>query len=264
MIWNFSGMSVSVKKKLRVGRQLFKSSKVLQRKPGRVTGSNLNKYISRKEGQYYEPLPALKSYLEKKVDMEPEAKTRKRARSVYVPKRSYVTPPIPYEVSRPDKFWRIKKGLSGEDYWRKRYFRRRITGRGDYQMNPEDAFGRRIGGWVGSKLGELAGGAIHGLVHSITGFGDYRVRGNALLEGAEIQNPNPHGGVVFRDSEYLGDIISSSVANSFQNQVFPINAALETTFPKLAQLMANFEQYVLEGMFYILVFLFVLNFRVVF
>ena len=64
--------------------------------------------------------------------------------------------PIPYAVSQPNKFWRIKKGLPPADYWRKRYYRRRITGRGDYRMDPEQSFGRRWGGYLGSKLGEYA------------------------------------------------------------------------------------------------------------
>lgn len=45
-------------------------------------------------------------------------------------KRVYTKGPIPYAVSQPKRFWRIKKGLPNDVYWKKRYWRRRITGRG--------------------------------------------------------------------------------------------------------------------------------------
>lgn len=61
------------------------------------------------------------------------APSKKRSRKPYVGKQ-YATAGIPYQVSQPDKFWRIKKGLAPVDYWRKRYYRRRITGRGIFRI----------------------------------------------------------------------------------------------------------------------------------
>lgn len=46
------------------------------------------------------------------------------------PKRVYAKGAIPYAVSAPNRFWRLKKGLPNDVYWKKRYWRRRITGRG--------------------------------------------------------------------------------------------------------------------------------------
>jgi len=128
-----------------------------------------------------------------------------------------------------------------------------IVGYGDYKMNPEDSAGRRYGGLIGSKLGEYAGSAIHGLISSFTGMGDYQVIHNSLMPGGimpPIINPHTTGGDVFRRSEYLGDLISSSSANSFKVQSFPINAGLEGTFQWLSQVAANYTQYQFEGMYF--------------
>lgn len=116
-------------------------------------------------------------------------------------------------------------------------------------MDPGANFGTRTGGYYGSKLGEIVGGAAQNLVSRFTGFGDYQIKANALMQGGTIENPNTHGGTVYRGTEYLTDIISGD-ANTFNLQNFFINGGLETTFPKLAQFLANYDQYVIEGMFF--------------
>lgn len=130
------------------------------------------------------------------------------------------------------------------------YRGRRFRGYGAYIMDGSDPLLTQWGGWAGSKLGEAAGGAANSLVKSFTGFGDYQVKANALMPGAAIENPNTHGGTVFRGTEYLGDIISSSTPSAFKLQSFDINAALELCFPRLAQTLANYDQYVVEGMYF--------------
>lgn len=167
-------------------------------------------------------------------------------------KAKYSSGPIPYAVSQPNRFWRIKKDLPADVYWKKRYWRRRITGRGDYSMNSGDSFGRRWGGLIGSKLGEGLGGLAHSAVSSILGLGAYTIKQNVLLDGRmpAIQNPTSAGGITIRFTEYIGDIITASTPNTFASQMFDINAANSTTFPYLSQLAANFEQFEIEGMLY--------------
>lgn len=142
-------------------------------------------------------------------------------------------------------------GRGYRSYGRPYTRRRRYRGYGAYSMDSGADFGTRWGGYLGSKLGEYVGGATQGLVKRITGFGDYKIKANALMpnEAGEIVNPNTHGGTVYRGTEYVGDIISGS-AGTFNSQKFIINPALETTFPKLAQFLANYDQYVIEGMYF--------------
>jgi hypothetical protein len=126
-------------------------------------------------------------------------------------------------------------------------------GRGAYVMDPNDSYGTQWGGQIGSFMGELAGGAAQGLAMSyITGMGDYQVKSNALMPGLlpPVVNYNPHGGRVVRGVEYLGDIISSITPGAFKLQNFLINPALESSFPKLAQEACNYDEYVVEGLYF--------------
>lgn len=175
---------------------------------------------------------------------------------------------IPYNVSRPDSYWKIKKDLAPDVYWKKRYWRRRITGRGtyrrasshkrirgrgDYSMNAGDSFGRQWGGWLGSKAGEILGGGAQSLITGmVSGLGDYSIRKNAFLSGRlpEIVNHPTGGGTIIRFQEYLTDIISSATAGAFTIQNFIINAANTRTFPFLSQIAANYEQYEVEGLLF--------------
>lgn len=179
----------------------------------------------------------------------------KRVRKEKVPYENnnvYTKPPIPYAVSQPNKFWRIKKGQPADVYWKKRYWRRRITGRGDYRMDPEQSFGRRWGGYLGSKLGEWAGGAAHSAFRSITGLGDYKVRRNVFMSGRlpEIANIAGNGGTVIRFQEYLGDVVTSETPGAFRIDDYLINAANEKTFPFLSQVAANYDQYEMQGLIF--------------
>jgi len=84
----------------------------------------------------------------------------------------------------------------------------------------------------------------------ITGFGDYEIKKNVFLQGRlpEMMNIPSGGGTVIRFQEYLGDIVTSSSANTFNLQSFLINAGRDATFPWLSQIAANYEQYSFEGL----------------
>lgn len=100
--------------------------------------------------------------------------------------------------------------------------------------------GGPIGGWAGSMLGKIAG------------FGDYSVSSNSLI--GEGQSPAMmHSGsdiTVVRHREYIMDIQSSVTPNGFQNVVYEIQPGLETSFPWLAPIAQQFEQYTVRGMVY--------------
>ena len=114
------------------------------------------------------------------------------------------------------------------------------------------ALGGPVGGAVGAGMGLLAGEAIR----YFTGKGDYQVKNNVFLKEHDensmipIYNPHRGGGDVFRRCEYLGDIISSSSANTFKVQSFPVNPGLESTFEWLSQIAGNYEEYEFEGLYF--------------
>lgn len=125
-----------------------------------------------------------------------------------------------------------------------------VVGYGDYHMNPNDSFGTRWGGQLGAFGGELLGGAAQALITSaIAGLGDYSVKSNTLLAPSPptIINDSVKGGITFRHKEYLRDIITSATPGAFSLESFLINPGNEKTFPWLAQVAPNFEQYSLEG-----------------
>lgn len=123
-----------------------------------------------------------------------------------------------------------------------------MQGRGAYRMNTRDSFGTRWGGYAGSKLGEFVGGGLQSLV----GLGDYSVKRNVLLGGnlPQVVNNPSGGGTIIRFQEYLGDVITSPDANSFDIQSFLLNAANNRTFPFLSQIASNYEQFDFEGLLF--------------
>ncbi len=136
-------------------------------------------------------------------------------------------------------------------YWKARYTRRRVTGRGDYNFNPGDSFGRRYGGLLGSKAGELLGGLGQSLFTSVTGMGDYKVKSNVL--GGDLPtmvNVPSGGGTIIRFKEYLKDIRTGPGPDTFSIESFLINGSNPATFPFLSQIAANYEQYSVEGVLF--------------
>lgn len=152
---------------------------------------------------------------------------------------------------------------------------RRITGRGAYKIpkaypskskysysnpGPVGKLGRAAGRAAGTMLGGPAGGFIGeklgGLSHyigKIFGSGDYTssppVEKNSILSP---QIPSfASGGATIRvkHREYLGDVYSSSTANTFDINSFRINPGLQASFPWLSQVCGStFQQYRLNGM----------------
>lgn len=124
-----------------------------------------------------------------------------------------------------------------------------VKGRGDYTMNESDAFGKRYGGYLGSKAGEMLGSLAQTAFGSITGLGDYKVNKNIFLGGnlPQIMNESGGGGTVIRFQEYLGDIRTAAIAGDFKIDSYNLNAADSYTFPWLSQIAANYEQYEFEG-----------------
>lgn len=112
--------------------------------------------------------------------------------------------------------------------------------------------GGAVGGAPGAAIGSMLGGGLHSLVHAVTGLGDYTVDSNTLLmDGAPIHIVNStKTAVTIRHREYIKDIISSATPGEFQNDAMIIQPADPETFPWLASIAENFQEYKLRGMIF--------------
>lgn len=88
-------------------------------------------------------------------------------------------------------------------------------------------------------------------IAKIFGWGAYSVKSNTLWDGT-LARQVPHmqsnmENITFRHREYIGDI-SSSVG--FESKVFQVNPGLDETFPYLAAIARNFQQYKFKGLIF--------------
>jgi len=104
---------------------------------------------------------------------------------------------------------------------------------------------------LGSKIGSFIGDGAQKIFKAITGLGEYTVNDNSLLKGGldppEIMNSYSKGAVIVKHREYIADITASTAFTIVQ---YPLNPGLFITFPWLAQVASNYEQYTLRGMIF--------------
>jgi hypothetical protein len=105
---------------------------------------------------------------------------------------------------------------------------------------------------VGRKLGRAAGG----LLSQVTGFGQYNITSNSLINrngqppttnALTFQSTNE--GVRIRGREFLGEIRGDNTG-AFRIQGYRINPGDPSTFPRLYTLAACFDQYRMHGMIF--------------
>lgn len=114
----------------------------------------------------------------------------------------------------------------------------------------------RTGIGTGLRAGLLGGhGALIGAGMAATGIGDYDVSSgqapvvtNDIVDGGVGQGvpsfgPSGANTVTITHKEYICDIFGPENAGTFANQVFSLNPALQTTFPWLSQVAANYDEY---------------------
>lgn len=104
-------------------------------------------------------------------------------------------------------------------------------------------------------LGMAAGGALGSSISRLVGFGDYSVVNNTLTTVGKAIDPGtpvPSFGVMgeatrVRHREYIGDIVATG-GTVFNNQSYPIQPGLATTFPWLATMAGQYQQYIFHGL----------------
>jgi hypothetical protein len=172
---------------------------------------------------------------------------RRRKRVVYS-RRGYTTSTGqrgmgPIVITGRGGYWtdKLKAGLSGAYTSLKRQL----------PAGSFSRFGRAAGGAMYGAPGAQVGGWLGQGVASLTGFGDYRIRQNALMldEGQQVPTFQDMGqGVIVCHREYITDIAVPATPGDFTNLTFPINPGLTTTFPWLAQVANCFDQYTILGL----------------
>lgn len=102
----------------------------------------------------------------------------------------------------------------------------------------------RQGGRVGAEAGRL--------FRAVTGFGDYKVNRNSLLTATDRLPSfrNHSAGTSIQHREFLGDVITASVAGGFKITTYPIQPALLGSFPWLSASAENYQEYRLNGCIY--------------
>lgn len=104
--------------------------------------------------------------------------------------------------------------------------------------------GRALGMRMGRKLSKLLGS------------GDYttnEVSVNSLINPTRGTAPSSSFGddgtlIRLKRREFIGDVMTGSVAGAFANYSYPLNPGLPSTFPFLSQLAANYEEYCFDGL----------------
>lgn len=110
------------------------------------------------------------------------------------------------------------------------------------------ALGGMGGGYLGGPMGSILGAKAGDLLSKITGFGDYTVGKNTLVEGNSVPTFRlASEGVEVSHREYLQDVTGST---AFSITAMDINPGVETSFPWLSQLAQNFEEYEMLGLVY--------------
>lgn len=104
---------------------------------------------------------------------------------------------------------------------------------------------------TGSKVGKKIGARISKMI----GSGDYECSTDVVLNS--LVKPGASQYASFSDStssvrlkhrEYLQDAFNGPISNAFNNTVFEINPGLSSSFPFLAQIASNFEEYKMHGL----------------
>jgi len=150
-----------------------------------------------------------------------------------------------------------------------------MDGQGNYftdfmgKLIPRGSFakgGAALGGLLGdtiapgfapvSAVGKYAGSKLGNKLAQLVGFGDYTVTSNTLSKVGKALDPGqsiPSFGIMgtstqVRHREYITDILVPASPAIFTNTSFTINPGSLSTFPWLAQLAVQYQQYRMNGL----------------
>lgn len=162
---------------------------------------------------------------------------------------------------------RYFRGRGAYTVARYRAGRQYVRGRGAYRI-PRNFFNaEKVGRAAGSAIGAVIGntvapgsglalgsdiggslGAIGGkLFRRITGWGNYAIKENSLLHNGKIATGFAEDAIRVAKREFICELNAST---GFVNNSFPIQPGASETFPWLAQIAQNYEQYRFHGLLF--------------
>lgn len=157
-----------------------------------------------------------------------------------------------------------RKAAINADYNRLETVARRIYGRGDYKQVVKQIKGltnqyklaSRIGATAGRYLSPAMGvntsvgsniGRNLGMTFSkVTGWGDYDVAENTLVRPSTVPDFGTQS-IRVTHKEYLGNVLGSI---DFQSTIYRLNPGISDSFPWLAGIARNYQQYRFNGMLF--------------
>lgn len=111
-----------------------------------------------------------------------------------------------------------------------------------------------IGGTILGPIGGTIGSGLGSLIKTVTGFGDYEVTENSLMnpspEGPPVIQNSPGKNTILRHREYISDVITSAVPGEFKVDNYYIQPGDPKSFPWLSGIADSFESYRIRGMIY--------------
>jgi hypothetical protein len=108
-----------------------------------------------------------------------------------------------------------------------------------------------FGGPMGMGIGATLGGAVGNGIGYLTGTGDYVLNNFRSIKSNACTVPSfkRSESTVITHREYLTDIVSGAgTPSAFTANTYPLNPGATLTFPWLAQIAANYEEYEIQGM----------------
>jgi hypothetical protein len=113
--------------------------------------------------------------------------------------------------------------------------------------------GNLLAGNTGASVGQNLGAQVSKWL----GHGDYGVDSNSIVSRVQSGSPaipamhSSGQSIVVRHKEYIADIISSATPGAFLcSPGLPINPGLEASFPWLATIAQQFQEYTIKGLVY--------------
>jgi len=110
------------------------------------------------------------------------------------------------------------------------------------------AIASRYGGPLAGQLtSQLLGQGLYQGPMSYSGRGEYS--SNSLMSGSDRSEANYQsvgdetGAVIVTHREYLSDVFGPDAGVNFQNTTYSLNPALQSSFPWLSQIAANYDEY---------------------
>lgn len=142
-----------------------------------------------------------------------------------------------------------KKKSNGQSSVPKRQVKVKPPKQGSLARDLLTLLGSAGGGILAGPTGASAGSTLGNMVATWLGAGDYTINANTLVSASVPAMHNNNMSILVRHKEYIGDVNSSAAgANTFNTTVYPINPGLSSTFPWLAALANNFQEWSLKGM----------------